>query len=266
MFFSADSIIRARAAIKAALLHFLLSALVASLAAALVLLIWYPSPYDLLSGGRPLFLMLIGADIVCGPLLTLVLFSNKKSRRELFTDMTLVAAVQITALIYGLHTAHEARPLFLVHEIDRFRVITKTDYLEPDAEKPFNDLPAALRPRLNRGPMTVGIRAPHSESERESVMMESLSGGRDYAQRPEFYIPYDSAYQAQALARAKPLTTFIQRYPAARKDATTILNQSGIALEDAFFLPVLHRQEWVAILDKSAHILGFLPGDGFQAS
>ena len=34
-------------------------------------------------------------------------------------------------------------------------------------------------------------------------------------------------------------------------------------MEDALFLPVLHKQEWVAVLDRSARILGFVPGDGF---
>ena len=66
---------RTSSAIRAALFHFLGSLLVAALAAALVLRVWFPHPYDLLSGGRSLFLILVGVDVVCGPLLTLVLFN-----------------------------------------------------------------------------------------------------------------------------------------------------------------------------------------------
>ncbi|MFO1230519.1 MAG: hypothetical protein U1E75_09130 [Alicycliphilus sp.] len=44
---------------------------------------------------------------------------------------------------------------------------------------------------------------------------------------------------------------------------TDLLRQQGVAMEDALFQPVLHKQEWVAVLDKSARILGFVPGDGF---
>lgn len=112
--------------------------------------------------------------------------------------------------------------------------------------------------------MTVGIRDPRDAGERNTVLMESVLGGRDFSQRPEFYVPYDAAYQAKALARAKPLKSFIARYPATADDAAGLLKKQGMAVEDALFLPVLHRQDWVAVLDRSARILGFLPGDGFE--
>lgn len=137
---------RAREAIGVALAHLLGSTLLVCAAAALVFLIWYPHPYDLLSGGLSLFLILAGVDVVCGPLLTLVLFNPKKPRRELFTDMALVVLVQLSALAYGLYTMHAARPLFLVHEVDRFRVITLSDYGDVDVGPAIAALNAPLRP------------------------------------------------------------------------------------------------------------------------
>ena len=112
--------------------------------------------------------------------------------------------------------------------------------------------------------MTVGIRDPRDAQERQDVMLESTFGGRDYSQRPNFYVPYDTAYQAKALARAKPLKAFIVHYPATEDDAKHLLSKHGLTVDEALFLPVLHKQEWVAVLDKSAHVLGFLPGDGFE--
>lgn len=248
---------------RAALIHFLCSLLVATLAAVLVLRVWFPHPHELLSGGRNLFLLLAGVDVVCGPLLTLVLFNPKKPRRELLTDMALVMAVQLGALLYGLYTAYEARPLFLVHEVDRFRVITNTDYGNIDASAALAALDAPLRPSWRKGPTVVGIRLPATANERQDVMWESVFGGRDYSQRPEFYIPYDAAYAPKALGRAKPLETFLAKYPGTQAEAAALLQQHGVAAEDALYLPVIHRQDWVAVLDKSARILGFLPGDGF---
>ena len=255
---------RTRFALRAALVHFLGSLLVAALAAALVLRIWFAPPYDLLSGGRELFLILVGVDVVCGPLLTLVLFNPKKPRRELVTDMALVVLVQLAALLYGLHTAYEARPLFLVHEVDRFRVITAGDYGDADVAGDLAALAQPLRPHVFRGPVTVGVREPRDAEEKRTVLFESVGGGRDFSQRPDFYVPYDAAYQAKALARARPLQAFITRYPAIAGDAVGLLKQQGLAVDDALFLPVLHRQDWVAVLDRSARILGFLPGDGFE--
>ena len=254
---------RVHAAIRAAVIHLLGSLLVAALAALLVLWVWYPHPYGLLSGGRHLFLLLMGVDVVCGPLLTLVLFNPTKPRSELLTDMALVVCIQLAALAYGLYTAQEARPLFPVHEVDRFRVVTAGDYGDEDVRDAIGQLDAALRPHLLRGPVTVGIREPKDAQEHQQVLMESVSGGRDYAQRPEFYVPYDAAYTPKALARARPLQAFVKHFPATTGVVTDLLRQQGVSMDDALFLPVLHKQEWVAVLDRSARILGFVPGDGF---
>lgn len=255
--------LRMRAATRAALFHFLGSLLVAAMAAVLVFLVWYPHPYGLLSGGLKLFMILVAVDVVCGPLLTLVLFNPRKPRRELITDMSLVVLIQLAALAYGMHTVHQARPLFLVHEVDRFRVISLPDYNGDDVSQALAALDPAVRPRWSGGPMTVGIREPQSREERNDVMLDSAFGGRDYSQRPEFYIPYDTAYQPKVLARAKPLKSFIDHYPEAEAEAADLLKRGNVPLEQAKFLPVLHKQEWVAVMDAQARILGFLHGDGF---
>lgn len=256
---------RASLRATAALLHLLGSLLVAALAAALAFFVWYPHPYGLLSGGLHLFLILVSVDVVCGPLLTLVLFNPKKPRRELFTDMGLVVLIQLAALAYGLYTVYEARPLFLVHEVDRFRVVTLPDYGDVDVGEAIAGLDAPLRPHPFKGPVTVGIRDPKDAKERQDVMFESMAGGRDYAQRPGFYRLYDdAAYRPTALGRARPLAAFVARYPGTADAAGQLLRPHRVAPDQALFLPVLHRQDWVAVLDPAtAHILGFLPGDGF---
>ena len=256
--------VRVRAAVKAATFHFLGSVLVASLAAVLVFLVWYPHPYGLLSGGLSLFLILVSVDVICGPLLTLVLFNPGKPRRELFTDLTLVFLIQLAALIYGIHMVQQARPLFLVHEVDRFRVIGLPDYQgDATVEQSLGSLDPAMQPHWLQGPVVVGTRRPKDSKERQDVMLDSIFGGRDYSQRPDFYVPYDAAYRAIALARTQPLKAFVARYPDSMSQAVRVLDRKGVALENALFLPVLHKQEWIAALDPSGNILGFLPGDGF---
>lgn len=257
---------RMQSASKAALLHFACSVCIALLTAVLVFLVWYPKPYGLLSGGLNLFLILVSVDVTCGPMLTLVLFNPQKPRRELLIDMSLVIVIQLAALIYGIYMVHQARPLFLVHEVDRFRVISLPDFQGQDVDQQLASLDPKMRPHWLSGPVTVGIRSPKDGKERQEIMLDSVFGGRDYSQRPDFYIPYDAAYQATVLARAKPLKLFVERYPESLHEALKQLEKSGVSLENALFLPVLHKQEWIAILDPSAKILGFLPGDGFIAA
>ena len=77
-------------AIRVACLHFLFSLVVALLAAALVFGLWYPFPYGHLSGGRELFLLVVAVDVVCGPLLTMVLFNPAKPRAELWPERLVI--------------------------------------------------------------------------------------------------------------------------------------------------------------------------------
>jgi hypothetical protein len=121
---------RVIAATNAAGIHLLCSLLIAALAGGLVFGLWYPFPYRELSGGRELFLLIIAVDVVCGPLLTLVLFNPTKPRGELWRDLGLVALIQLGALGYGLWTVWQARPLFLVQEVDRFKVVAAPDATE----------------------------------------------------------------------------------------------------------------------------------------
>ena len=86
---------RYRVAIKVAGLHLLCTAAIALLAAVVVLGLWYPYPYRELSGGRELFLLIIAVDVVCGPLLTFVLFNPAKPKKELWQDLGLVVLLQV---------------------------------------------------------------------------------------------------------------------------------------------------------------------------
>lgn len=251
--------LRFRAALQAASVHLLSSVGVALLAAAVVFGLWYPFPYRELSGGRELFLLVVAVDVVCGPLLTLVLFNPAKPRAELWRDLGLVALIQLGALGFGLHTVWQARPLFLVQEVDRFKVIAGP-VLDGAA---VAALPAALQPHWWTGPLTVAIREPRDAQERQTVLFESVQGGRDFGERPEFYLPYEGAAALKSLARAQPLAVFLQKQPDQQDAARKLALEKGADMAQWRYLPVIARQDWVAVLDQQGQIQGFLRGDGF---
>jgi hypothetical protein len=250
--------VRFRASIKAASVHLVCSLFVALVAGLLVLGLWYPYPYREMSGGRELFLLVMVVDVVCGPLLTSVLFNPAKPRSELLRDLGLVALIQVGALSYGIYTAWQARPLFLVLEVDRFKVVTSVD-LDP-AE--LAELPENLRPKSWGDPRLIAIRQPQSIEEKNAVLFSSVMGGRDYAERPKFYIPYDGV-ATNSLLRSKPISIFFQKYPEQKITAERLALERNANLTDWRYLPVTSRQDWVALLDKQGHIQGFLKGDGF---
>lgn len=250
---------RISSAIRVSLAHLLLSLLVAGVAGALVFLVWYPAPYQNLSGGRELFWLVMVVDVICGPLLTAVLFNPAKPRLELWRDLTMVAVIQLGALGYGLQTVWAARPLFLVLEVDRFKVLGRPDLPGLSLDK----LAPTIRPSFFSGPITVAIRDPKDETERQTVLFESVQGGRDFAERPEFYLPYEGANALKSLKRAKPLSVFLQKQPGQQSAATELATKKGADIAQWLYLPVVARQDWVAVLNKQGQIQGFLKGDGF---
>jgi hypothetical protein len=247
------------AALKAAGTHFGVSVIVALIAAAVVFGVWFPFPYRELAGGRELFILVVTVDVICGPLLTLVLFNPSKPRGELIRDLGLVTFIQLAALLYGLWTVWLVRPVFLVNEVDRFKAVMNADVRRYD----FDKLPSSLQPKIWSGPITTGLRPPKDAEERQKVLFESLQGGPDYAERPEFYLPYEGNVALQSLNRARDLKSFIARYPAQSESINKIVASSGVALDQLKYVPVTGRSDWIALVNQKGHIVGFVPGDGF---
>lgn len=251
---------RLRMAAWAAGMHSIGSLAVALLAAGLVFVLWYPYPYRELAGGRDLFTLVLTVDAVCGPLLTLVLFNPQKPRKEMRFDIGCVVLIQSLALGYGLWTVWQARPLFLVLEVDRYRVIAAPDV---DAHA-LATLPTELAPHYWGAPRMVGIRAPKDATESNAVLFQSAVGGRDFGARPEFFVPYTAQVALESLKHARSLAIFLEKHPDQREAARALVDpKETTTIELRQYLPVIARQDWIAVITPEGRILGFLPGDGF---
>ena len=110
---------------QAALFHLGVSALVAAAIVAVMLLVWYPSPWFAAAGGRTLLILLVGVDVILGPLLTFIVFNPAK--KSLVYDLAVIVMLQIAALIYGIHVMASARPAFVVYLRGGFDVVAAND-------------------------------------------------------------------------------------------------------------------------------------------
>lgn len=72
---------------------------------------WYPGILFDTGNGWKAIGMIVGIDLILGPLLTLIVFNPKKS--SLKFDLSVIALVQTAALIYGTWTIHQTRPIAL---------------------------------------------------------------------------------------------------------------------------------------------------------
>lgn len=242
---------------KASAVHFSVSLAVAFLSGILVFGLWYRWPYRVISGGQELFVLLMAVDIVLGPLLTFAVFDTAKGKRHLARDLVVIVVLQLAALLYGLHTVYEVRPVALVFEVDRFRVITAYDVHRPE-------LPQALEQyrRLPlTGPWILGTRKVRDGQENTHALVLGFKG-IDIGQRPLFWQPYELS-KPDILKKARSVSVLMERYPARRSEIEAAMRSAGIHPEGAKFLPVVARLDWVAILDKTGDVATYLPLDGF---
>jgi hypothetical protein len=246
----------------AAGIHLMLSLVVAAAAAWLVFGIWYPYPYREISGGRELFFIVITVDVVMGPLLTLTVFNRNKLARELRRDLSIIGLLQIAALVYGLWTVSVARPVHLVFEIDRFRVVHAIEVT--DAE--LAQAPPELQQLPWTGPTLLSMRAFRDDKEKIDMTLVAL-GGAPLGARPGLWQGYEKA-GPQIQVAAKPLGNLKTRFPAqaglidsALKSAPGA-SKSGATLG---YLPIAGRDKyWTALLDlNTTKVIAFVPIDSF---
>ena len=240
-------------------IHLCLSLLVAALAAVVVFGVWYPYPYRDISGGRDLFLLIVGVDVVLGPLVTFTVFNPKKSRREKVLDFSLVAVIQLGALLYGLWSVLEARPVHTVFEYDRLRVVHAADVPGESVGR----APKALQALPLTGPTWLALR-PLAASETMEMTLAALNGV-PLGARPELWRPYESE-RAAVLKAARPAAELATRFPTQSAMIDRALAEAGKPADALVYLPLQARKDtvWTAILDReTAKPLAYLPLDSF---
>lgn len=251
--------IRWRFATRWALRHVFLSTAIALISAVLVFQLWYPMPYRAMLGVGSIFLLVLVVDIVCGPLMTLLLASPHKSQRELALDLGLIALVQVAALAYGLHAVWTARPAVLAFENDRLTVISANE-IDQDA---LANAPNGLHILPFGGVLQVGSRKPRSNDEFLRSIDLSLAG-LSPAMRPNWWVPMATQHN-EMRARAKPLAALMAQRPEDSAALAKAASSTGYSVETLTYLPLTSSKtrEWVALLDPSLKMVGYAPVDGF---
>jgi hypothetical protein len=241
--------------LQATSIHLATSFAVAFGAWGLVFRVWYPAPLDELAGGAALFLLLVGVDMVIGPVLTFVVASGKKSRLDLTRDLAIILSLQLAAFGYGMFIMAMARPVVIAFEVDLFRVVSAS-------EVDLDTLPSApvnLRSLSWSGPITVAALKPTEVGEQLRTIELGLAG-IPLSALPTFWNEYAPKAQ-MAWAAAEPVSVLLRRRPAARRSIERIAVQAGVSAVELRTLPILaRRSEWLAVIaSPDARIVGYLP-------
>ena len=245
--------------IRAAAIHLGISLAIAALAALLVFGLWYPYPYREISGGRELFFIVVSVDVILGPLITLAIFNRRKPWALLRRDLAIVGLIQLAALGYGLWTVFVARPVHLVFEIDRFRVVHALDV--PQELLGRNQAGIEAMPVL--GPTLLSVRPFRNSNESMEVTLAAVQGVA-IGSRPDLWQPYEAGRQ-DVLKVAKPVAQLKARFPARAAEIDAAVKAGGRSPDSFAYVPLAGRKSfWTAFVDPStADIVGFMPLDSF---
>ena len=246
MFFSADKI-------KAFAIHLAISATVVGIVIALIFFFWYPRPFFEANGAWTVLRILVIVDLIMGPLLTLILF--KKGKPGLVFDMCCIAAIQLSALVYGIHVIYGERPYYLVFAVDRFEVVGRVEIDETKIKYP------ELTIKPNKGPILIFADFPEDREERNKFLFEVVTEGKpDLERRPEYYKRY-TPNKEKVLQKAKQLSELVQADQNNKQKVEKFLKGYKDKKQDLVFVPLVGKNNDLAlVLDKST---GF-PIDGIS--
>ncbi|MBK8739849.1 MAG: hypothetical protein IPM02_10040 [Betaproteobacteria bacterium] len=237
---------------QAAGIHLGISAVIAAVVLGMLYLAWYPATYFTAMGGQQLAYLLVGVDVVLGPLITLIIF--KSGKKGLTFDLTVIGFLQAAALVYGVVVAAGARPVYTVFVVDRFEVVAAND-LDDD------ELAKVERPEFKSlswtGPRVVGVVKPADPDEQFRIIMSS-GMGRDLQHFPQHFVPYADV-AAEAGRRAQPLATLRRFNSEHVGDIDEFVRANDLSEADAGFLPLrAKRGERAVIVKRSGVVVGTL--------
>jgi len=232
--------------------HLTTSAIIVGLFLGLTFFVLYPAPLFQVEGAWLAIQVLLGVDIVLGPLLTLIVF--KPGKPGLKYDMAMIIAVQLSAFIYGANVVISERPAIVSFAVDRFVVIAAAETEEMAMDKIDSeqvDLKAI-------GPTYVYAQMPENPAENDLVF-GPLEGKPDLERRPEFYSDLH-ANIAKSFDQAMDLEKYVEKFEDARGKVENYLTASGKSYADIAAYPVSGKHhDMVIVVDKqSKQLAGFI--------
>lgn len=217
--------------VRAGLIHLALSAAIAVLVFLPIYFYWYPDVLFESAGGRDLFLLIAGVNVVIGPVITFIIFVPGK--RGLLFDLVVIALAQTAALAYGAYVLFESRPAYIVFVKDRYELIRANQFPEGELEKAH----AKGYDNLSfTGPRLVGARMPENIDEKFRIMISGFAGV-DLQGYPRYYVPYDEI-RADARAAGRPLETLRKLNPQRAPEVAAVLAALSRKEDEVRWLPM----------------------------
>jgi hypothetical protein len=236
---------------KAASIHLAMSIVIATLVLSVMLILWYPGPFFSAMGGKLLITLIVGVDVSIGPLITLIIFDTRK--KYLVFDLAVVIALQLAALLYGVHTMYAARPAFTVFTGQQFAVVIAAE-IDPKelAKARFEE----FRHLSLTGPRLVATEPPTDPAEISSIAFARFFY-MDIQHMPKYYVPY--ADKRELILKSSHPLAELKLQGKDKEILEKYILRSGRKIEDLHYLPVTTRKTVLtAIIDGKGDLQDML--------
>lgn len=223
---------------KAFSIHFAISFVIFLILLYFILIQWYPQPLFSTDGGWRVIRIIVGVDLVLGPMLTLIVF--KSGKPGLKFDLAMIGLVQALALSWGVWNTYNERPAAVIYTLDFFTPVPayqlKEQGMTAKKLKQFGD----------SWPIVIYSDIPKIKL--SEVLAKSMREGKPLYLFTEYYKKFNKE-QAPILKASsmKNLEKYVEDKPELKKlYQRSLVNRS--ANTNISYLALHSRDKWVTVV------------------
>lgn len=234
----------------ASALHFTVSLLIFSIFVFILLYYWYPAPYFTASGGWQGLKIVAAVDLVLGPALTLIIYNIKKSRLELFTDFSIIATVQVAALVWGITTVYSQRPIAAVFWEDGFYTVPASALENQGVSLDILDQYGAKKP------LYIFAEQPKTLEEKQALIESILQEHIPPYHQVERYRPIDLHFD-EIFKRSVDINEIIEHNLDMKKEIDEVIRKSKTLLSENHYISLKSKyRNIILIFSQAGKLLG----------
>lgn len=223
---------------KAAAIHFAISFVIFLVLLYFILVQWYPEPLFSTDGGWRVIQIIVGVDLILGPLLTLIVF--KAGKPGLKFDLSMIALVQTLALGWGVLTTYNERPAAIIYTLDFFTPVPAYQLEEQGVTS------KELKKYGDGSPTFIYSDIPKDKI--SQAIFKSIKKGKPLYLLSEYYKPLTTELSSEFKNSSMKLEKYVENKPKLKKLYKKSL--LSIASTNISYLALHSREKWVtAIFD-----------------
>jgi hypothetical protein len=239
--------------LKAFGLHLLISASVLALVLGTLYLGWYRWPGWYVVGVSSVVAVLIGVDVTLGPLMTFLVARQSKPRAELVRDIGIIAAVQLSALIYGAFSLWNGRPLYYAFSSSTLQLVQGYDF-SAHGLAVARDQHAALMPHWYSLPRWIWAPLPQDPAEAEKIVIAvTTGGGDDVTSMPQYFKPWEQGL-SELRTQLKSVDEVLYFSKAQKTALEQRMRELGLDTKQSNAMPLMGRGGTVLVVFDPAKL------------